>query len=283
MVRSLRTLAGVADSVQYDAIVPETIYNKVVEYAKPRLVLRNVSAFNIGPGEIKGRDIEIPIQTSATIERKIIAEGAQVPYDFQEVTSRNLRPIKYGDTVVITQEAIEDSVFSPIEMNTRAVGERLARNEEVVIAAVLSANAGNTTAGATSVDIDDLRASMLDLTGNDFTPTDLVLSPNLVNDLLGIDTYVEANKIGVSDPTQGLVGRIYGMNVWEGSTVLNDTGKYTGYVIDRNNAFVFGEKRPVTMKVVEEPDYDRVKYVFTQRMNAQYLHANAISKIDITP
>jgi len=275
--------AGEADTAQYDSIVPETILNKYWEYAKPELVLRGLAAYNIPASEIKGSDIDIPIQTSATIDIHTVAEGAEILKEFQTVTSRNLRPVKYADAFYVTKEATEDCIFSVVDMNSKASAERMARNEEYLIATLLGTYAGNTASGTTSVDIDNLREAKLDLTKNDFKPTDLILSPQLVNDLEGIDTYMEADKSGVNNPTNGLVGRIMGMKVWEGSTVINESGKYTGYMIDRNNAFVIGEKRPLKMETFENPKYDRTEYYFSMRTAMAYLHTNAIAKIDITP
>ena len=275
--------AGIGDTGQYTDIIPETILGRYWEYAQPNLVLRGLAAYNIPSAEIKGSDIDIPIQTSATISINTVAEAAEIPFELQSMTTRNLRPLKYGDAFHVSTEAIEDAQFSVIDMNSKASAERMAANEEYLIATLLGSNAGNTVSDNTNVDIDNLRAAKRNLTTNDFKATDLILSPQLVNDLEGIDTYVEADKSGISNPSMGLMGKISGMNVWEASTLINESSKYTGYVIDRDNAFVIGEKRPLKMEMKDNPQYDRKEYYFTMRTAFAYLHANAICQIDITP
>ncbi len=133
----------------------------------------------------------------------------------------------------------------------------------------------------TSIGPDDISEAMENLEANSCTPTDLILSPQAAKDIRTYDTFVEADKVGSNEAFErpnGLIGRIYGMNVYMSPNV-NISTTYDAYVIDRSRALILGEKRPLTVK--DQPDVlrDRHIYNISMRIAATYYDANAICRI----
>jgi hypothetical protein len=112
----------------------------------------------------------------------------------------------------------------------------------------------------------------------DFTATDLIVGPEVANDLRNIDTFVEADKLGSREAFEnGLIGKIFGMDVFEASPLAITTT--SAYVFDRNHAFAIAEKRPLTVEKYDEVSRDISGAVITQRLKVSTLRAGAIAKI----
>ena len=88
---------------------------------------------------------------------------------------------------------------------------------------------------------------------SDYTASDFVIGPDVAWDLRNIDTFVEANKAGVNNPSQSLIGTIFGMKVWVSNNIVSNrvttsTNATDALVIDKSYALAFAEKRPITVE-----------------------------------
>jgi hypothetical protein len=161
-------------------------------------------------------------------------------------------------------------------------GYEFVDNEEALIVSQLDAastaashNVANSNA---TLPISDITAAMQNLEVDNYNPTHMVCGAEIANDLRNIDTFVEADKAGINDPSKRLIGRIFGMNV----IVSNNVSAKLAYVIDANHAFVIAEKRPLTIERYTDYARDTGFVVFTQRLAVSAWRNNAVSEITTT-
>jgi HK97 family phage major capsid protein len=264
-------------------LIPRTLFRELVLAVRKNLVFRALAARVIGPASIPGSSIDIPLQTPNSMRTYRVAEGAEVPLDVEEYSGFNLKPIKYGVRIGITREMIEDSVVDVMAMNMATAGYELADNEEALIVATLDTGSGQT--GGTRVansnatlPISDITAAMRGIEEENFTPTDMVIGVEVADDIRNIDSFLEADKSGVNNPSRSMIGTIFNMRIH----VSNNVTATYAYVLDRTAAFLIAEKRAVTMERYFDAARDTNFAVATQRFATRYLRPGAISRIVTT-
>jgi len=257
-------------------VVPTQIYNTLQTAMRDSLVWRNLAAMVIPPSEIGGSAVFIPLQDVDAIEVHLVGQGGEVPMDAETYARRTITPAKYGVNIGITREMVEDGQFSVISLNTQTAGYALAKNEDTLVETNLSANAGTTVALVGAVlSYSDIPTAMKAVEDANFIPSAFVISTDFAEDIRNMDTFVEADKAGITDPSKRLIGTIFGMKV----IVSTNLTANTGYVLDPRHAFAIAEKRVVTLEGFDDYRRDMHHIVATQRVGVGYLWANATCKI----
>ncbi len=263
-------------------LAPTMVYKTIMEAVRKGLVFRNLAATIIPPAQIPGSAIKVSLQDVDSITVHAVAEGAEIPYDHENYTQRTLTPVKYGVNVGITREMIEDSQFAVALLNAQSAGYALADKEDSLVVAELasaSAAAGHDVANSNAtLPITDITEAMQNLENDGYTATHMVIGVEVANDIRNIDTFTEADKAGINDPSRALIGTIFGMNV----IVSRNVSAKLAYVIDANKAFAIAEKRPVTLENYDDHSRDMRHVVATMRLAAGYLFAEAVSEITTT-
>jgi HK97 family phage major capsid protein len=263
-------------------LIPAGMYNTLIAAVRKNLVLSSLAAMRIGPDSIKGSAIKIPLQQPETMTVNQINEGAEVPNGMEQYSSVTLTPIKYGVRIWISQEMLEDGAFDTLALNIATAGYHLASNEESLIVAQLDAAdtaSSNSIANSNAtLPVTDITAAIQKLRASNYNPTHFIIGCELENDIYNLDGFTHADKSGVNDPTRRLIGRIAGMKV----IVSNNVSAKLGYVIDAAQAFIIGEKRPITVKKFFNAARDTSEAVVTQRIAVAYLRAAAVSEITTT-
>ena len=263
-------------------LIPKLIFPTLIEAADKNLLPRELAAIVLGPTQIKGSTVNFNLETANSIDEiTLVAEGAEIPLRSLDFTNVPVTPPKYGVSVRITREMMEDSQFELLQRNIRAVGKRFADKETDLILAAITAGTGATTAGGAAVTIANITESMYDIENADFIPTDLIVGNEVAMDLRNIDTFVEANRAGNTEMMQtGFIGTIFNMNVSRFSTNAGSNATATdAYVIDRSEAYGIGIKRDLTVEHFDMPLYDMEGAAITNRIVVAVLRGNAISKI----
>jgi len=263
-------------------LIPKLIFPTLIEAVDKALLPRELAAMVIGPGQIQGSQFTINLETVNSINPITeVAEGAEIPLRSLDISTVTVTPVKYGVSVRITREMMEDSQFELLQRNIKAIGKRFADKETDLILEAITAGTGATTAGGAAVTIANITESMFDIENADFTPTDLIVGNEVANDLRNIDTFVEANKAGNTDMMQrGFIGTIYGLSVSRFSTNAGSNATATdAYIIDRMEAYAIAIKRDLTVENFDLPLYDMQGAAITQRIDVVVLRSNAISKI----
>lgn len=278
-MKNIQELLSTGIGTEGTLLLPRKIYSTIIDEAGKHLIPRELAAIYIGPSGIPGASVDLNLNVVDKMDVRLIAEGAEIFLDQTEYSNLNLKPEKWGVSVRITRELIEDSQFGILAHNLMIVGRRFAENENARIIADALDSAGNSVSGSTAVTIANVTRAMQYLEDNDYTPSDLIIGNEVLNDFRNIDTFVEYSKVGNTEMlARGFLGTIYGMNVIRVSTNAGMTTT-TAYVIDRNHAYVMAEKRPVTVERFELPQFDMSAAAVTQRFRVKALRAAAIAKI----
>jgi HK97 family phage major capsid protein len=221
------------------------IYGTVIDAVKTKLIGTNFIALRLGPESCPGNTLNIVRQTKNSMVTHQVGEGQEIPISTEDTYYFSVTPDKYGLRPLITREMQEDSQFAVMERNLAEAGYTIAKTLDKDLILKALDNAGATTSGGTAITVANITESIYDLETADYTPTDFVIGAIVANDLRNIDTFVEANKAGVSDPSKSLIGTIYGMKVWQSNNVSNSL---YAYVIDKSQALYLLEKRPITIE-----------------------------------
>ena len=267
-------------------LVPRKLLGEVMNAVRKKLILRGLAARVFGPSSIPGRMLVIPMQSeissSTALPLDRVAEGGEIPLGATTFESKTLTPIKYGIRIGVARELMEDGIIDILSYHSELAGYEFADNEESLIVSQLDAastaashNVANSNA---TLPITDITAAMQLLEVDNYTPTHMIVGAEIANDLRNIDTFVEADKAGMNDPSRRLIGTIFGMKV----IVSNNVTATLAYVIDANHAFIIGEKRPLTIERYTDYARDSGFVVVTQRVAHVYLRANAVSEITTT-
>jgi HK97 family phage major capsid protein len=274
----IKEFLGLSAGTEGSLLIEKRIYNKLVEVAKQDVIDRSLAAFYVGPGDIPGSSIDIDLVDDNSLMVRKIAEGADFPISVASFTSTNLKPVKYGLRPYITKEMLEDSKFNQIDLHLTVAGQRIAENDTALIISDALDSAANTVSGGAAITIANISTAIQYLRNAYRHPTDMIVGNEVMNDLRNIDTFVEVNKSGSDGMLRnGLVGKIFGMNVYEVSNAgMTAT---SAYVIDRDWAFAIAEKRPLTVEQWDEQGKDLTNLKVSQRIKVGVLRTNAICKI----
>ena len=278
--------AGTANTATTSYLIPRTLFPQVMDAVRKKLILRGLAARVFGPSSIPGRTLVLPMQSELTANNSLavnrVGEGGEVPLVQSEWESLTLTPVKYGARIGVTKEMMEDGIIDLLSYHAELAGYEFADNEESLIVSQLdaasTASGFNVANGNATLPISDITEAMQNLEGANYSCTHMIVGAEIANDLRNIDTFVEADKSGVMDPTMPLIGKIFGMKV----LVSNNISAKLAYVINASHAFVLAEKRPLTVERYADYARDTGFVVVTQRISASYLRANAVSEITTT-
>ena len=262
-------------------LIPRKIHDTLIEETMKALIPRTEAAIYVGPAQVPGSSYDLDTTDVNQISVRIVAEGGEIVLDEDQYSSTNIKPVKYGVAIKITREMKEDAKWSLLERNIRKAGIRFAENETALILTALQGCTSNISGGA-AITIANVTRGMQYLDDNDYNPTTILVGPEVLNDLRNIDTFVEANKVGNTDMlTKGFLGTVYGMNVIKFSANAAPTTTYSkyAYVIDKDEAYIIVEKRPVTVENFSLPNYDMEGSACTQRIAVSLIRDLACCRI----
>jgi HK97 family phage major capsid protein len=274
----MKTLQEILTRPTEDETIPEEIYSNLILSVQENLVLAKLVAIKIGRESIPGDSIKVDYADKDAMLVHEIAEGAEVPLDIGTISTFTLTPKKYGLRPLITKEMVEDSKFDLMQYNLNEAAYQMAKKLDSLLAAQLVAGdtaASHTVSGGSAITVADINTAIYNLELDAYEATDFIVSAAVAMDLRNIDTFVEANKAGISNPSKGLIGKILGMNVHQTNNI---TANYA-YVIDRKHALIVAEKRPVTIERYNDVTRDLSGVVITARWDSRYLKEKAISEI----
>lgn len=281
-LKYVQELLQTALGTEGQLLIPRKIYDTLIEEVDKVLIPRSEAALYFGPGDIPGSSIDVDKVIPNKMDVRVVGEGAQVPIDKTQYESQNLKPVKYGVSIRITKEMMEDAKWNLLAHNVKIAGKRMAENETALI--LLNGLGGytNSVTGGAAITIANITRAMQYLDDEDYTPTTLFVGMEVLNDLRNIDTFVEANKVGNTDMLQkGFLGNIFGLNVLKFSTNAAPSTAYSkyAYVTDRDHAYMIAEKRPVTVENFDLPVYEMSAANITQRIVVDDLRSKATCKI----
>lgn len=274
---TIKELLTTARGTEGSLLIPRLITPLVNSVDRKRLP-RELAKQYFGPESIPGSSIDINLVDEDTSSVTRVAEGAPIPIFVSSYSNTNVKPAKYGGRPQITKEMLEDSLHDLMANEMEQTGRQLADNENTLVITALD-GAANTVSGGAAITIANITRARQYLHDNDYQATDLIIGPEVENDLMNIDTFVEADKTGgAATPSTNLIGTIFGMRVWVVSPNAGITST-SAYVIDRSQAYVIAEKRPLTVENYDDKTHDVSGIVVTQRIAVSAIRTKAIAKI----
>jgi hypothetical protein len=262
-------------------IIVKKIHDVMIEETDKALIPREMAALYIGPAMIPGSSYDLDLEQENKMDVRLISEGTEIWLDQDEYTSTNLKPKKYGIAVKITGEMREDSKWPLLERNVKKAAKRFAENETNLILTQLQGCTNNISGGSATTSANIARGIQY-LNDADYEPTDLLIGPEVLNDLMNIDLFTEAHKAGDAEMLKrGYRGIIYGLRVSKFSANAAPSTTYSkyAYVIDRDNSYVIAEKRPITVENFKLPLFDMDGAAVTQRIVVSRLRDSATCRI----
>lgn len=280
----MRSLSEILTRDTESEIIPSEIYGRVIEAARKKLIGTQLLALRAGPESIPGKTLTVVTQTVDSISVHRVAEGAEVPIDVENYSSFDVTPVKYGVRPVVTKEMQEDGQFDVIQRNLEYAGYKMAEKlDELILEQIESGSdatgGGGAVSGGSAITISNIAEAMYNIENNGYMPTDFIVGPATAQDIRQIAEFVHADKSGVTNVSQRLIGTIFGMKVWVSRNINN---ALYAYVIDRDWALMLGEKRPITIEKYDDVTRDLSGIVFTARWKARYLQQGACSHIELS-
>jgi HK97 family phage major capsid protein len=280
-MKTIKELLTTGTGTEGSLLIMRKIHDVLWDEVQKALVGRQFAAIVFGPSDIPGSSIDINTVDANSMSVYKVAEGALIPVDVAAYSNTNVRPVKYGVRPLITKEMIEDGKFNLIQHNVQYAGKKMAENETSLILTALD-GAGITVSGGAALLISDITSAVQQMRENDFSPKVMLIGPEAFADLMNIDTFVEADKLGSREMHEnGFIGRVFGMDVHMFSSTASPTTTYSKYVyiLDPSQAFVIAEKRPVTVENYDDLVNDMSGVVITQRIAVSLLRSNAVARI----
>ena len=274
MVRLQEILTRSAES----ETIESEIYGVLIQAVVETLVTTNVVGLRIGRESVPGDSIDIDLADKDAMLVHEVGEAAEVPLDIGAISTFNVKPKKYGLRPLITKEMMEDGKFDLMEYNIREAGYQMAKRLDSLLIAQIEAGdtaASHTVSGGAAITVANINTGIYNLEADAYKATDFIVSAAVAMDIRNIDTFVEADKAGVTNPSQGLLGRILGMTVWQ----TNQATANYAYIVDRKHALVLVEKRPITIERYDDVTRDLSGVVITARWGMRYLRQNACCTI----
>ena len=270
------------DGTEGTLLIPKLILSTLVQDVEKTLIPREMAMMVLGPNQIKGSTTTLNLESLNSMNKpREVGEGAEIPLDNVDFTTVTITPKKYGVAVRITREMIEDAQFPIFERNLATVGRRFAELETELILTQLD-NASTDISGGAAITVANITEAMQGIEDNDFTPTDMLIGNEVLNDLRNIDTFVEAQKVGNTDMIQrGFQGTLYGLNVARFSTNAAPSSTYAkyAYVFDRKNAYLIAIKRDITVENFTLPSFDMQGAAVTWRGSVNLVRSQAVARI----
>lgn|SRR3990167_4158162 len=263
--------------------IPKQLYPRLLEAVRRNLVWRPLAAFSFGPNDIPGSSVDVDLETEGLdgLDVVQVAEGGEFPTMSFSIDTFNLKPVKYGVRLPITEEMLEDGKWNLLDRAVQIAGYKVAKKQDSLIINTIDTNRGNSVSGGAAITVANIASGMQNLEDNGYNPTDFIIGTEVANDIRNIDIFVQADKSGVTNPSEALIGKIFNMNVWISNNLGqgNLSAKTSSYVLDRQHAFIYAEKRAVTIKAFEEMWKDIQNRIVSFRFIARYLRANASCEI----
>lgn len=229
-------------------------FDKKLQMAK---LVQNRSGLAAGGGDV----INVPFAIGVDSRAKAASTG--VTYDVPNGAPITINIDKHYYSAVLIEDITK--VQSNYELKSvfqRRMAESLARQLDTDLHA-LYGSAGTTVAGGAAIDDADIIAvvAAFDASNTPQTGRRGVIGNNTKADLLGVNKYVAYDQTGKTgkavDGTDGLIGSIYGMDIYHsGNVPVNTTG--------RN---LFFHKDAITLVEQQKPKFEMeysVDYIGTK-------------------
>ncbi len=265
------------EGMESTTLLQSQVYNTIIEGAQPVQIVRNIFPII----QANTNQIRITMENGALGKATNVAEGAAIPINTENFTTKNITIKKIGVRPIITNELIEDGLWDMVEFELRRAGEKLEHklNYDVINEAVDAATyttMGKTDANGTCT-LAQLITAIQGIHNKDYFPTDLILTPTAYADMIGETGLLTASAAGDNKALRDYeIGKVFGLN----ASMLTIDGS-TDQTYDWNNGYnateevgalicdpsycMIGMRRDITIEQYDDPIHDLVGIAGTMR------------------
>jgi N4-gp56 family major capsid protein len=238
-------------------VTPEEWSREIEQVAREKSIFRQLSGSIIVMDRVGVPGNTEHIQKNVALSAADITDGNSVAIEAVSFTQIDVTAAQFGKGVQITLKQLRDqlpTVRADVILN---LGTALNEAEETkIITELLTTSSaavypnGKVTGDIAATDvfekdlvIDGKTAMRVDKRKGMF----LVVHPNQYGDLSKESTFIDASQLGGDRVTkEGLIGRFYGLDVYE-STNITTTSEGVGSAVTVYNALLLGERAMVIM------------------------------------
>lgn len=283
-----------SEAIESTTLIQTEIYRTIIEGSEPAKCMREaVPIFRMNSNVMQINSGEAGAYAS------FIAEGAEVPIDTQDYSSRTWTAKKFGSRPLITQEMVDDSLFGVIELEVRKAGYRVENTLNQWMVACLLDNAGNeydiNAAVAALGGAAAIREAMALNATDGYTSDTVIIHPQVLTYIYKDYVPIAYNPVAQQNMATGVLPNILGCKLFQcGASVTTTstptastyvwgapTDSYIGMlVIDAKNCGGIGMRQDTKVEQYRDPVRDLVGINVTMRAACQYGSANAIARVE---
>lgn len=274
-----------SESVERTGLIQTEIYNAVIAGADQMKCMEN-AVLNI---QMAFDVMNVPYGSSS-VYAGIVAEGAEVPSQYQDYSYKQLTAKKIAQKAPISEEMIADAKFDIINIELNKLGRNIGNYVNRLMIDSMVGNAGNehdTTGTAGAQGITALVGAMAAVLDDGFIADTAVLHPEMAAKVL-LDYKPAYNETAeatlrtgkIPAPIVGLSTYVCGIAATTATNWDYDTDNdYGGLVFDKMHAAVLGVRQPLTVKYAEDAFKMLVSPIAYMRVDGTFVNANAICKV----
>ena len=282
-----------SEAIETGTLVQTEVYRTVLEGAEPAKCFREaVPVFTMNSNAMT-----INVGETGTYA-PFVAEGSEIPINTQDYTPRTWTSKKFGERPMITQEMVDDALFSVINLEVQKTGMRIENTLNQWMLQVLMDNAGNEhdLAAAIStnggvVAVTNARALCV---ADGFIPDRIVTNPAITAYLFQ-DFVPGYNEAAQSFTTTGKLAPVMGCRVFECGVDCDSSSAPTAatqswgdktdsnigmLVYDSRSCGGIGMRQNTRVEQFKDPIRDLVGMSVTMRAACQYGVAESICRVE---
>lgn len=263
-------------------ILTEQRIRRVVEEEQEHVLLWNEAFRTLNlPDDWPTDTMEVPEDDGVMGKPSRVHEGSEFPREEEDYSTTAMTVKKYGHEVSISWESELYSVFDIVAQQVEKASRRMAEliNEKAFdeLSANLHTNSPKSGSGSLAYGtVVDGRKEILD---SKFTPQMLVVNTLGERDLLKSSEFTRASDLGDDVITEGVIGRIAGLDVMVDNSGLMSSSQAEGYIIDPNEYGYELVKRDVATEEYDAPERQaRIFQLYTKR-TWKAIDSNAAIKV----
>lgn len=250
-------------------ILTEQRIRRVVEEEQEHVLLWNelFRTLNL-PDDWPTDTMEIPSDDAVMGQPSRIQEGSEFPREEEDYSKETVTVQKYGHEVSVSWESelfsVFDIVAQQVEKAARRMGELI--NEKAFDEVNNNLHANSPVSGSGTLVYDSVVDARKEILDSKYTPQAFIVNTQGEADLLKSPEFTRASDLGDDTITEGVIGRIAGLDVMvDNSGLLSDT-QAEGIIADPNDYGYEVVKRDVATEEYEAPERQaRIFQIYTMR------------------
>jgi HK97 family phage major capsid protein len=254
-----------------DILTEEAVRTRMEDITQEKLAFRQVFR-DLDATGISNDEMKVPRPEDVMGTPEAVPEGAEFPQDSEEYEKVTINFEKWAQSVPITEEAQQDSMFDVAGDMVDRMGRQMQEflNEQAF--KVLSNNlndgspGGSSDQGGSGFDFHDVIDARQTLRAENFDPDTLIVNSRAGAGLLHSDELLRSTSMGDDTVRNGMIGRIAGLDVVESTANLMNQSSAGGYIVDSEFYGYEATRQPIqTNRHTDESRHTDFMQIYTRK------------------